>query len=75
MEAKIKGWVKWYDPIRGYGFGERLDGSGEVFIHRGRLIDAEDDMKKGAMVLFTVKNGNKKPIAVDVELAKNVEVK
>lgn len=75
MEAKIKGWIKWYDPLRGFGFAERLDGGGEVFLHRCQLVDAEEDMTKGAVILFAVKKGTRKPKAVDVELAKNVEVK
>ena len=31
MQAKVEGRVKWFDPIRGYGFAVRLDGGGDVF--------------------------------------------
>lgn len=68
MQAKVEGRVKWFDPIRGYGFAVRLDGGGDVFLHHRRLINADLDMKKGAVILFSVLDDPKGPVAVDVEI-------
>ena len=68
MQAKVEGRVKWFDPIRGYGFAVRLDGGGDVFLHHRRLLDAPESMEKGAAVLFGILDDPKGPVAVDVEI-------
>jgi len=74
MQAKVEGRVKWFDPIRGYGFAVRLDGGGDVFLHFCRLLDDPEAMVRGAEICFGVMKSEKGPIATDVELVKNSEV-
>ena len=71
---KIRGVVKWFSIDRRYGFATRTDGGGDVFLHFCRLLDDPEAMVKGAEICFGVMKSEKGPIAVDVELAKNVEV-
>ena len=35
--GKLTGSVKWFDPIKGYGFIRCDDGRGEVFVHRSGI--------------------------------------
>ncbi len=36
-DGRLTGSVKWFDPAKGYGFIERDDGEGEVFVHRAEI--------------------------------------
>lgn len=31
--TRLSGSVRWFDPVKGYGFIQRDDGRGEVFVH------------------------------------------
>jgi len=33
QDGRLTGYVKWFDPRKGYGFIVRDDGGGEVFVH------------------------------------------
>src|SRR5262249_4702353 len=36
-EKPVRGTVKWFNPIKGYGFVALSDGSGDVFLHASAL--------------------------------------
>ncbi len=62
-----QGKVKWFSDAKGYGFIEREDGSGDVFVHHSAIQGtgykslAEDDQ-----VEFEVEQGPKGPRATNV---------
>jgi cellular nucleic acid-binding protein len=67
-EAKLKGAVKWFDTEKGFGFIERDDGEGDVFVHQS-VIHAPGfrSLAEGEEVEFTIKEGNNgKMAAADV---------
>jgi len=37
QDRRLVGHVKWFDPAQRYGFIERDDGTGEVFVHRNDI--------------------------------------
>jgi len=63
---KIKGAVKWFDTEKGFGFIERDDGEGDVFVHQS-AIHAEGfrSLAEGEEVEFYMKEGNNGKMAAD----------
>ncbi len=61
------GFVKWFDPEKGYGSIERAKG-GEVYVHYSALICEESDcsLEEGNKVKFTLIKGPKGLQAQDV---------
>jgi CspA family cold shock protein len=37
LEADVRGTVKWYNPVKGYGFIAREDESADLFVHLSAL--------------------------------------
>mmetsp|Transcript_60832 Transcript_60832/g.94589 ORF Transcript_60832/g.94589 Transcript_60832/m.94589 type:complete len:151 (+) Transcript_60832:47-499(+) len=65
---KLKGAVKWFNTEKGFGFIERDDGEGDVFVHQ-TAIHAEGfrSLAEGEEVEFYLKEGNNgKMAAADV---------
>jgi cold shock protein len=60
------GTVKWYNETKGYGFVINNDQK-EVFVHRSGL-KSNKGLAPGQKVSYTVKDGQKGPVAVDVEV-------
>ncbi|MDX1663757.1 MAG: cold shock domain-containing protein [Candidatus Promineifilaceae bacterium] len=66
MAQTETGTIKWFDPVKGYGFIEREDGS-DVFVHANEMSDpAAQVPQEGEQVLFEVEQGQKGPSAVNV---------
>jgi len=65
---KLKGAVKWFDTEKGFGFIERGDGEGDVFVHQTEIYaEGFRSLAEGEEVEFTMKEGsNGKMAAADV---------
>ena len=54
----VKGTVKWFDSIKGFGFIEQEDGSKDVFVHMNN-IQSQGGLREGDKVEYNVVNGQK----------------
>ncbi len=61
----MKGTVKWYDRVKGYGFLQTEDQK-DIFIHRSGLEVSHTDLEAGQAVEFEVEMREKGPVAVRV---------
>ena len=56
----MTGTVKWFDPIKGFGFIAPSDGSADVFVHKSALTaNGLMTLTEGQTVSFDVKRGPK----------------
>jgi len=52
------GTVKWFNPVKGYGFIEPEDGSKDVFVHMNAVRSAGlDTLNEGQRVDFDIEPG------------------
>jgi len=61
----MKGSVKWYNDIKGYGFIKKDDGE-DIFVHRSGLEKSFQVLEPGQQVEFEIKEGDKGPVAINV---------
>ena len=62
-----RGKVKWFNENKGYGFIEREDGSGDVFVHFTAIQEEGfKTLTEGQEVEFEIVSGEKGPQAADV---------
>lgn len=62
----MKGTVKWYNEVKGYGFIQTEEGK-DIFVHRSGLENASDRLEPEQAVEFEVSDGEKGPIAENVK--------
>lgn len=62
----MKGTVKWYDAVKGFGFIQSEDDK-DYFVHRSGVKDNVFSLEAGQAVEFDIKDSDKGPVAVDVE--------
>jgi superfamily II DNA/RNA helicase len=60
------GTVKWFDPVRGFGFIAPDTGGRDVFLHRSALSETEQPPAEGARVEFLSRPGPKGLEAVEL---------
>ncbi len=64
------GRVKWFNEAKGFGFIERDDGEGDVFVHYSSItMDGFKTLTQGQKVSFDITNGPKGPAAANVRPA------
>ncbi len=65
----MKGKIKWYNRVKGYGFIVPEEGEGEIFIHHSAIQSKGKGkvLKEGQEVEFEKKDGEKGPVAADVK--------
>jgi CspA family cold shock protein len=64
----MRGTVKWYNDIKGYGFIQTEDDK-DIFVHRSGLEDSYQGLETGQIVEFEITEGDKGPIATKVRKA------
>ena len=62
----IKGKVKWYNEIKGFGFIETENGE-DVFVHKTGLESSYGGLQEGQEVEFETKDGEKGLSAINVK--------
>ncbi len=66
----VYGNVKWFDSRKGYGFIEKEDGSGDVFLHYADIAgEGYRSLTEGERVKFEISQSPKGDKATHVELA------
>ena len=61
------GRVKWFNPEKGYGFIEREDGGGDVFVHFSAIqMEGFKTLNEGDEVEFEIVDGARGPQASNV---------
>ena len=69
----MKGKVKWFDDVKGYGFIEHADGP-DVFVHYSAIIgQGHRTLREGDVVEFEVVQGAKGPQAANVRLLSRIQ--
>ena len=63
----IKGKVKWFNPMKGYGFIEREDKEKDVFVHSSAAQAAGLELNEGDELTFDVEQGQKGPSAINLQ--------
>ncbi len=64
----MKGTVKWYDRVKGYGFLQTEDEK-DIFVHRSGLEVSQSELEAGQAVEFEVEQREKGPVAINVKKA------
>lgn len=62
----MKGTVKWYNDLKGYGFIQTEDNK-DIFVHRSGLDSSANGLETGQTVEFEIEQGDKGPIAIKVK--------
>jgi len=63
----MNGTVKWFNSEKGYGFITAEDGQ-ELFVHFSSIVaDGYKSLDEGQNVYFDVEDGDKGPVAMNVE--------
>ena len=66
----MKGKVKWYNRVKGYGFLVSDEGGQDVFVHYSAIqVDKKKDriLEENQVVEFEIKEGPKGPSAANVK--------
>ncbi len=65
--GKYLGQLKWFNPVRGYGFIARGGGE-DIFFHKTSIVGNPDDFNEGLWVLYDVEERRKGLEAAEVEI-------
>ena len=66
---KSQGTVKWFDPVKGYGFIEPSDGGRDVFVHVTAVRTAGlETLNEGQKVGYELRVENGKTAAANLEV-------
>ena len=63
----IKGKIKWFNAIKGYGFIAREDNEKDVFVHSTAARAANVEFNEGDTLTFDIEEGQKGPSAINLQ--------
>ena len=63
----IKGKIKWFNSVKGYGFIAREDNEKDVFVHNSAAQAANVELREGDAITFDVEQGQKGPSAINLQ--------
>ena len=63
----IKGKIKWFNSIKGYGFIAREDNEKDVFVHSTAARAANIELNEGDILTFDIEEGQKGPSAINLQ--------
>ena len=63
----IRGKIKWFNAIKGYGFIAREDNEKDVFVHSSAANAANVELNEGDTVTFDIEEGQKGPAAINLQ--------
>ena len=63
----IKGKIKWFNAIKGYGFIVREDNEKDVFVHSSAARAADIELNEGDTLTFDIEEGQKGPSAINLQ--------
>lgn len=67
MSEKLRGRCKWFKAEKGFGFIQREDGRGDVFVHHTQIVaDGFRTLNEGDVVEFSIEKHEKGDRAVGV---------
>ena len=69
MTNKIKGTVKFYNDMKGFGFIKPDNGDSDVFVHVSKLDSIGGTLQEGQPVVFETTQGKKGLEAQNLEMA------
>lgn len=68
MSERVKGTVRWFNVVKGYGFIGQEEGE-DVFVHYSSIrMPGFRKLKEGQQVEFTIEQGPKGLLAAEVDL-------
>lgn len=65
--TSMKGTVKWYDEVKGFGFIQS-DENKDLFVHRSGVKDSVFALEAGQLVEFEAQESDRGPVAINVEV-------